>query len=80
MTEEAAPRPGLLARLGILLIRGYQRCISPLLPRGICRYTPSCSQYSLEAIQLHGFWKGCCKGAWRILRCAPWGGSGHDPP
>ncbi|MBQ1836828.1 MAG: membrane protein insertion efficiency factor YidD, partial [Paludibacteraceae bacterium] len=52
--------------------------ISPLLPPS-CRYTPTCSQYALEAIQKHGPLKGLYLAVRRILRCNPWGGSGYDP-
>ncbi|MBO7219726.1 MAG: membrane protein insertion efficiency factor YidD [Alistipes sp.] len=60
------------------LIRFYQKCISPLTPPA-CRYTPTCSQYTLEAIRKYGVIKGCWLGAKRIARCHPWGGSGYDP-
>ena len=60
------------------LIRFYQIAISPLLgPR--CRYIPTCSQYSLEAVQLHGAARGTWLSVKRICRCHPWGGSGYDP-
>ncbi|MBR2326103.1 MAG: membrane protein insertion efficiency factor YidD [Alistipes sp.] len=59
-------------------IRFYQRCISPYTPAA-CRYTPTCSQYALEAIKKHGVVKGCWLAAKRIGRCHPWGGSGYDP-
>lgn len=62
----------------ILLIKFYQKIISPLLP-GVCRYQPTCSQYMIEAIQTHGICKGIYLGTRRILRCHPWGGSGYDP-
>ena len=62
----------------ILLIRFYQKCISPLMPN-VCRYTPSCSQYFIEALQIHGVIKGSWLGIKRILRCHPWGKSGYDP-
>ena len=59
-------------------IRFYQIAISPLLgPR--CRYIPTCSQYAIEAIQLHGTTKGVYYSAKRICRCHPWGGYGYDP-
>lgn len=65
-------------RLLILPIRFYQRCISPLTPPS-CRYTPTCSQYMVEAIEKHGALRGLYLGTRRILRCHPWGGSGYDP-
>ena len=62
----------------IMLIRFYQICISPLKPAS-CRFTPTCSQYGLQAFRKHGPIKGFILTAWRILRCNPWGGSGYDP-
>ncbi|HPN36802.1 MAG TPA: membrane protein insertion efficiency factor YidD [Melioribacteraceae bacterium] len=62
----------------ILLIRFYQMFISPVLPPS-CRYTPTCSAYTLEALKKYGFFKGGYLGAKRILSCHPWGGSGYDP-
>ena len=67
-----------LGWLLILPIRFYQKYISPLTPP-TCRFTPSCSQYAIEAIRKHGPFKGFALAVWRILRCNPWGGSGHDP-
>ncbi|KIC94774.1 membrane protein insertion efficiency factor YidD [Flavihumibacter solisilvae] len=62
----------------IALIRIYQWTISPLIgPK--CRFTPSCSQYGLEALKKHGLFKGLWLTIRRISRCHPWGGSGHDP-
>ena len=56
----------------------YQKAFSPLLqPR--CRYTPTCSQYGLEAITKHGPWKGGKLTIKRIFSCHPWGGNGRDP-
>ena len=60
------------------LIRFYQKCISPFLPN-VCRYHPSCSEYFIQALQIHGIIKGTYIGTKRILRCHPWGGSGYDP-
>lgn len=60
------------------LIRFYQLAISPLLPSS-CRYTPTCSQYSIEALKKYGPFKGSYLAIRRILRCNPWGGHGHDP-
>ena len=59
-------------------IRFYQKFISPLKPP-TCRFTPTCSQYAIEAIRKHGPFKGFYLAVWRILRCNPWGGSGYDP-
>ena len=56
----------------------YQRYISPLTPPS-CRFTPTCSQYAVEALQKHGPFKGLYLAIRRILRCHPWGGSGYDP-
>ena len=65
-------------RLFILPIRLYQRFISPLTPPS-CRFTPTCSQYAIEALQKHGLFKGLWLAVRRILCCHPWGGSGYDP-
>ena len=59
-------------------IRFYQKYISPALPRS-CRFTPSCSQYTLEAIREWGVIVGIALGAWRILRCNPFCRGGYDP-
>tara|TARA_R110000787_G_scaffold279698_2_gene389987 strand:- start:6753 stop:6989 length:237 start_codon:yes stop_codon:yes gene_type:complete len=62
----------------VLLIKGYQLLISPLLP-STCRYDPTCSHYAIEALQKHGFLKGGWLAIKRIGSCHPWGGSGYDP-
>ncbi|MCB0464745.1 MAG: membrane protein insertion efficiency factor YidD [Aequorivita sp.] len=62
----------------VLLIKGYQNFISPILPSS-CRYTPTCSHYAIEALQTHGLLKGGWLAAKRIASCNPWGGSGYDP-
>lgn len=62
----------------LLVIKFYRRFISPLLPPS-CRYYPSCSAYGLEAIQLHGPFRGTWLTVHRIARCNPWGGEGLDP-
>ena len=62
----------------VLLIKGYQILISPLLPL-TCRYDPTCSHYAIEALQTHGFLKGTYLAIKRIGSCHPWGGSGYDP-
>ena len=61
-----------------LLIVFYRKSISPLLPRS-CRYSPTCSQYSLDVINKFGLLKGLKLSFKRILSCHPWGGHGHDP-
>ena len=68
----------LLAQILLLPIYFYRKCISPLTPPS-CRFTPTCSQYAVEAIKRHGPFKGLYLAVWRILRCNPWGGSGYDP-
>jgi len=62
----------------IALVRLYQLGISPGLPSS-CRFAPSCSQYTLEAIQRHHALKGILLGTWRLLRCHPWHPGGYDP-
>ena len=62
----------------IAIIRLYQYVISPLFPAS-CRFTPTCSQYAIEAIGRFGFLKGGIMGFKRLIKCSPWGGHGHDP-
>lgn len=83
MTASAEPlRPSFFRRvfggLFIALIRFYQYAISPYLSPS-CRYSPSCSQYGIEAIRKHGPLRGGWLAVRRISRCHPWGGHGHDP-
>ena len=62
----------------ILLIKIYQKIISPVLgPQ--CRFTPTCSNYALEAFKKYGVFKGGWLAVKRIAKCHPWGGSGYDP-
>ena len=68
----------MLKYIAILLIKLYQKCISPYSP-GCCRFIPTCSNYSIEAIKKYGFFKGVLLGAKRIIKCHPWGGKGYDP-
>ena len=63
---------------GIALIKGYKRFVSPMLPPS-CRFTPSCSLYTLEAIEKYGLLKGILMGTWRLLRCHPFSKGGFDP-
>lgn len=62
----------------VLLIRFYQVCISPYKPP-TCRFTPTCSEYALQAFRKWGPFKGLYLTVRRLLRCHPWGGSGYDP-
>ena len=68
----------LLAVPFVLLVRFYQLVISPWLPPA-CRFTPTCSQYAIEALRKHGLFRGMALTIRRLSRCHPWGGSGHDP-
>ncbi|RMH71536.1 MAG: membrane protein insertion efficiency factor YidD [Gemmatimonadetes bacterium] len=68
----------ILARLSILLIRFYQRVVSPLFPPS-CRFSPTCSQYALTAVERHGFFKGTFLAVWRLFRCNPLFPGGYDP-
>lgn len=68
----------LIVNILILPVRFYQLAISPMLPPS-CRYVPTCSQYTIEALRKHGPGKGLWLAVRRILRCHPWGGSGYDP-
>ena len=69
----------LIKKVLIFLIKTYQMTLSPRFSHGSCRYTPTCSQYALEAIEIHGRFKGCLLAAWRILRCNPFSKGGWDP-
>ncbi|MEY2842909.1 MAG: hypothetical protein RI920_946 [Pseudomonadota bacterium] len=60
------------------LVRFYRFALSPWLGSA-CRFTPTCSQYALEALQTHGPWVGGYLASWRVLRCHPWCDGGHDP-
>ena len=67
-----------IRKLFILPIILYQRLLSPMLPSS-CRFTPTCSEYTKQAIIKHGFIKGTFLGIKRISKCHPWGKSGYDP-
>jgi putative membrane protein insertion efficiency factor len=62
----------------VFLVRIYQILISPLTP-ATCRYQPTCSQYTVEALKTHGIFYGGKLAIKRIFSCHPWGGSGYDP-
>ena len=76
MPEE--PGQGAAARACIACVRVYQRRLA-WMTRGWCRFEPSCSAFAIEAIGRHGALHGVRLAAWRIVRCNPWGGCGHDP-
>lgn len=62
----------------LALVKLYQYCISPYTPPA-CRFTPTCSQYAVEALKKYGPLKGGWLTLKRLARCHPWGGSGYDP-
>jgi len=68
----------ILNQIIIFPVKIYQWTISPLFPSN-CRYTPSCSNYMIEAVKEWGIFKGTALGLKRIGKCHPWGGDGHDP-
>jgi hypothetical protein len=69
---------GFVATILILLVRGYQAGIAPLLI-GTCRFAPSCSAYFIEAVERHGPWRGAWLGIRRLARCHPFTRGGIDP-
>lgn len=78
VTRREPPEPGVAARAVTGFIRLYQRFLSPALG-GRCRYAPTCSSYTAEAVQLHGAAKGSWLGIKRIARCHPFHAGGYDP-
>ena len=78
LTQLADRLSRLCTALLIFPIRIYRRYISPFTPPS-CRFTPTCSQYAIEALRKYGPVKGLWLAVKRILRCHPWGGSGYDP-
>ena len=68
----------MLSKIFVACVRAYQVTLSPLFG-DCCRFTPSCSNYMIEAIQIHGAGKGVWLGVKRLLRCHPFGGKGYDP-
>ncbi len=67
-----------MTRLLLLLLRGYKRYISPHLGHH-CRFTPTCSEYARQALEIHGLCKGLALTLWRLARCNPFGRFGYDP-
>jgi len=82
MTKGSGSAPLTLARIlaapFILVARAWQMGPSRVLPPS-CRFHPTCSAYAIEALSRYGAVKGLWLATWRILRCHPWGGLGHDP-
>ena len=78
MAASDTQRQGVMKKVFIGMVRLYQRLISPLLGSRCCFY-PSCSQYTIEAIEIHGSIKGMWLGAKRISRCHPLAEPGNDP-
>jgi putative membrane protein insertion efficiency factor len=75
------------ANISILFLKLYQKTLSPdhgplqkILRRPYCKYLPTCSSYTIEALKKYGFLKGWRKGIWRVLRCNPWSCGGLDLP
>jgi putative membrane protein insertion efficiency factor len=68
-----------MRRVLIACVRGYRRVLSPMLGGSKCRFTPTCSQYSIEALEVHGSIKGFALTIWRLLRCQPLCRGGFDP-
>jgi uncharacterized protein len=64
--------------LGIGLVYAYRYTLGVLVPRGTCKYHPSCSQYAIDALKEFGFFKGSVLASWRLLRCNPWSRGGVD--
>jgi putative membrane protein insertion efficiency factor len=62
----------------IIPIKFYKYSISPLLPNS-CRHVPTCSEYAIESLKIHGIFRGSFLAIWRIIRCNPWGTHGYDP-
>ena len=68
-----------MKKIFIRLIKFYQKYLSPLKGRATCIYTPTCSQYAIEALEKYGVIKGGGLAVWRILRCNPFAKGGYDP-
>ncbi len=63
----------------VFMVKLYQMLLSPLLGKN-CRFSPTCSQYAVEAIKKYGPIEGFAMALWRLLRCGPWSAGGYDPP
>lgn len=67
-----------MKQIAILLVRGYQKFISPLLGQN-CRFYPTCSQYAIQAYEKYGFFKGTYLAVKRVMKCHPYHPGGYDP-
>ncbi len=67
-----------MSKVLVAIIHVYQRFISPLFPPR-CKYYPTCSEYAVEALRVHGAWRGLLLAGWRLLRCNPLSDGGLDP-
>ncbi|MDD4901001.1 MAG: membrane protein insertion efficiency factor YidD [Patescibacteria group bacterium] len=72
--------------IAVKIIKIYQKTLSFdhgvfkfLYPHGFCRFSPSCSEYAIQAIEKYGFFGGGIRAVWRVLRCNPFNAGGHDP-
>lgn len=75
-----------MRRVALVFIRLYQYTLSPdhgpmrhVFPHGFCRFHPTCSEYTYQAVKKYGIIKGGALGTWRIMRCNPWNPGGEDP-
>ncbi len=66
-------------RIMIFIVNLYRKYISPALGQNKCRYTPTCSEYAIQAYKKHNFFKATFMSIWRILRCNPFSKGGYDP-
>ena len=74
------PKNSFFSSVCCALVRIYQNCISPVIGgRCVCRFTPTCSEYTYRAIKKYGVFRGIGMGIERISRCRPGGGCGYDP-
>src|SRR5271154_1287623 len=77
--QQAKPQPAPeMQSLALRCLRLYKRWISPAFPPS-CRFTPTCSEYAVEAVERHGALRGAMMGVWRLLRCHPFSEGGLDP-
>jgi hypothetical protein len=64
--------------VGLGLVYSYRFTLGMLVPKGTCKYHPSCSQYAVDALRKHGLVKGSALSVWRLVRCNPWSHGGVD--